>query len=182
MLREIDNRDDLPRFLNLHNLLGKGVEIGVFTGNFSETVLKTWHGKVLYLIDPYKHYDRETYYDSTQDREQEGVFAEARWKLKDFGARAQFMRLESSEAATKFSDGEIDWCHIDSNHSYEATTEDIELWWPKVKSGGVFSLHDCVTRLRDTNTDSANAIFDFAEKIDVRPHLCYCTSAFFIKP
>ena len=34
---------------------------------------------------------------------------------------------------------------IDADHSYESTLQDIEAWWPKVKSGGVMIGHDYET-------------------------------------
>ena len=43
----------LPRILSENKLNGKGVEIGVFKGQFSKHILENWDGK-LYLIDPWR--------------------------------------------------------------------------------------------------------------------------------
>jgi predicted O-methyltransferase YrrM len=36
----------------------------------------------------------------------------------------------------------IDLLYIDAKHSYEAVKEDIGLWWPHVRAGGVMMCHD----------------------------------------
>jgi len=41
-----------------------------------------------------------------------------------------------------FDDNSIDFLFIDGNHEYEAVKQDISLWLPKVKKGGVISGHD----------------------------------------
>lgn len=181
ILREIDHRDELPVFLNKHNLCSAGVEVGVFTGSFSETILKTWHGNHLLLVDPYKAYSKAEYFDSTQDREQEGVFAEAKWKLRNYPA-AEFRRKESLAAAHDILDDALDFVFVDGNHAYESVTNDIAAWWPKVKSGGVFAGHDFYGRFKDTNSDAATAVLDFAEAMDQRPYVTNCSSWWFIKP
>jgi len=52
------------------------------------------------------------------------------------------MRMTSEKAVTYFKDETLDFVYIDANHSYESCKQDIALWWPKVKKGGIFSGHD----------------------------------------
>ena len=182
ILREIDYRTELPRFLNDYNLLGSFAEVGVFVGDFSKTILATWKGSELILVDPYKEYDRSTYFDSTQDRDQEEVYRQAQNNVAPWIGRYVFMRMESMEAASLLPDGSLSGCFLDGNHSYEASSADIAAWYPKVKSGGLFSGHDFYTRLKDTNSDALNSVLDFAESIDTRPHVTWCNSWWFIKP
>lgn len=182
ILREIDYRTELPRFLNNHGLLGPGAEIGVFVGEFSRTILTEWKGKRLALVDPYQKFPKDEYFDSTQDRNQDEVFAHAQANLAIFGDRAQFMRMTSLQAALIIHDTSLDWIFIDGNHSLDASKADIAAWWPKVRSGGLFAGHDFYTRLKDTNSDALNAVLDFAESIDTRPHVTWCNSWWFIKP
>lgn len=179
ILREIDHRDDLPDFLHRHNLIGEIAEVGTFTGNYAVALAK-YRGTVA-CIDPYAKFPKSVYFDSTQDANQEETYRHTVARLSPF-KNVRVIRKTSRDAAADFADGSLKAVHIDSNHSFDATTEDIELWWPKVCSGGIFSLHDCNTRQRDTNSDSLNAILDLAERLDVRPHICWCTSAFFLKP
>jgi predicted O-methyltransferase YrrM len=37
----------------------------------------------------------------------------------------------------------FDFIFLDADHSYESVKQDIELWWPRVKKGGVMAFHDC---------------------------------------
>ena len=41
-----------------------------------------------------------------------------------------------------FADGEFDFIYIDGLHTYEAVKQDIELYLPKLKKGGIIGGHD----------------------------------------
>jgi predicted O-methyltransferase YrrM len=52
------------------------------------------------------------------------------------------IRESSHTAHTIFLFQSIDVLFIDGDHSYDAVKKDIELWYPKVKPGGIISGHD----------------------------------------
>lgn len=52
------------------------------------------------------------------------------------------LRLPSVEAAKTFADGSIDFLFLDASHEEEDVYRDITEWYPKIKTGGVFSGHD----------------------------------------
>lgn len=52
------------------------------------------------------------------------------------------IRGDSRVVYKQFADQSIDVLFIDGDHSYEAVKKDIELWFPKVKIGGIISGHD----------------------------------------
>lgn len=52
------------------------------------------------------------------------------------------IKLSSREAYKLFDDESLDFVFIDADHSYEGVMEDMKLWHPKVKRGGVFAGHD----------------------------------------
>ena len=52
------------------------------------------------------------------------------------------MEISSKEASETIDDGSIDIIYIDASHDYESAKEDIELWFPKVKKGGMLVGHD----------------------------------------
>jgi len=54
-------------------------------------------------------------------------------------------RGSTHDLHTLFKDESIDFLFIDADHSYEAVRKDIELWFPKVKTGGIISGHDYTT-------------------------------------
>lgn len=55
---------------------------------------------------------------------------------------AKFIRLPSNQAVKCIEDKELDLVFIDANHSYDNAKEDITLWLPKVRSGGILCGHD----------------------------------------
>jgi len=52
------------------------------------------------------------------------------------------LRLKSAEAAELFPEQYFDLVFIDADHSYDAIKEDIRLWKPLVRKGGILSGHD----------------------------------------
>jgi len=52
------------------------------------------------------------------------------------------LRMDSEQASKQFEDNSCDVVFIDMGHSYEEVKRDIELWLPKVKTGGIIAGHD----------------------------------------
>jgi len=48
----------------------------------------------------------------------------------------------SIDAAGDYKDGSLDFFFIDASHDYKNLTNDINAWYPKVKSGGIIAGHD----------------------------------------
>lgn len=135
-------RRDLGHLLNARGLIKIGAEIGVFKGEFAEQILRTWRGEKLLLIDPWRHLP--DYLDSwnLSDEEMEENFEQTRRRLVEFGNRVDFMRMLSREAAPIVDDGSLDFIYIDANHSYAAVRRDLDVWYPKLRLGGLMSGHD----------------------------------------
>ena len=49
---------------------------------------------------------------------------------------------DSKELYTKFEDDSIDFLFIDGDHRYEGIKKDLQLWFPKIKNGGIIAGHD----------------------------------------
>lgn len=49
---------------------------------------------------------------------------------------------DSVSASRLFSDGSLEWVHLDARHDYASVKADIEAWLPKVKAGGWLSGDD----------------------------------------
>ena len=131
----------VPDILN-GNSLKEGVEIGVFKGQFSRTLLERWPGK-LWLVDPWRAFDdEEGYIDASNHKNHQTAYTETMNRLEGFESRAFMLRGLSSDMANRFQDEELDFAYIDGNHAYDWVVEDIELWWPKIKSGGYLMGHD----------------------------------------
>lgn len=108
-----------------------GVEIGVFRGDSSKLLLSRC--RFMFLIDPCIPYEGNP--DST-------VYAVEQDVRRNLNGRNNyhFIRGMSHEVEDQIS--EVDFVFIDGNHTYEYVRKDIELYWPKVRSGGFISGHD----------------------------------------
>lgn len=131
--------------LDLNNKFpnGKGVEIGVFKGETSKFILQNWNGK-LYMVDVWKGLETEQYEDSSNHSIHQTALKETVDNIKGFENRGIMIRATSQEASNLFTDESLDWIWIDANHAYDYVREDIEIWFPKLKKGGLFSGHDYI--------------------------------------
>ena len=127
----------------LKNIEAKeAVEVGVFKAQFSKHLLENWPGK-LWLVDPWRAFDdEEGYIDSSNHKEHQTAYLEAMQNIEGYESRAFMLRGLSSDMSSRFEDGSLDLVYIDGNHAYEWVKEDIELWWPKLKPGGILAGHD----------------------------------------
>lgn len=62
-------------------------------------------------------------------------------KAKQFN-NVKIIRKFSKDAAQQFNDEYFDFIYIDADHTYASVKEDIQAWWPKLKSGGLIGFHD----------------------------------------
>ena len=130
------DRHQFPLLLNEWNLLGEGVEVGVCRGIHAEQILSLWPG-TLHLVDPWakvEGYEEE--YDHAAN------LKETRERMAPYKGRYYLLRTSSVKAAGKFYDGALDFVYLDANHTYEAVKADLEVWWPKVKPGGMLAGDD----------------------------------------
>lgn len=112
-----------------------GVEIGVAQGHSAKALLD--HGvRFLYLIDPWADYD------DLLDRNPPGAWEECyRTVVACYPSRHAVLRMTSAEAA-RYVPGNLDFVWVDGNHRYEWVRSDLELYWPKLKPGGILCGHD----------------------------------------
>jgi hypothetical protein len=121
---------------------GKGVEIGVFKGEFSKQILKNWGG-TLYMVDVWKALGDE-YVDSSNYVNHTTAYQETMDSIQEYEDRAIMIRTNSKTASEMFEDESLEFIFIDANHAYDYVVEDINMWFPKLKKGGMFSGHDYI--------------------------------------
>lgn len=143
---QLETRDLIPHVLNQLGLGGTGVEIGVREGLFSEHLAQHWNGTLLYSIDPWREFSESEYVDSANvsQNKQDELYRTTIKRLLPYTEKSVIWRLTSKEAASLIPDGSLDFCYLDADHSARAIREDIQLWFVKVRRGGVLGGHDYI--------------------------------------
>lgn len=128
------------------DLSGIYVEVGTCWGHFAVFLLSSTPCSKLYCVDPYKKFETLEYIDSINSMSQQDMdtkFWAVQKNLKNgFGDRSVMLRNLSSDAASLFKDNSLDFVYIDGNHMYEYVLEDLKLWYPKIKPGGILAGDD----------------------------------------
>ena len=85
--------------------------------------------------------DTKDYWDTQNPR---AIYDEMMQRLVQYDMITEVIPIceESSNASGLFLDGSIDLLHLDANHTEWASTRDVLLWVPKVRSGGLVCLDD----------------------------------------
>lgn len=118
-----------------------GAEIGVWRGHTSQALLSSFPNLFLHCVDPWEGGGEH----ATMPKTVEEMIAARQefWRLTDFADKRRFTyRNTSRDAAKILADGSFDFCFIDGEHIYDSVREDIFLWHPKVRSGGLLCGHD----------------------------------------
>jgi hypothetical protein len=139
----MNNRENFPHLLNNMGLNGSGVELGTFKGQFSKIILDNWGGS-LFMVDVWRPLSQEEYDDQSNHANHSDAYSVAMENTREHAERAHMLRCKGEIAANLFTDESLDFAYIDANHTYEAVLDDIALWYPKVKSGGILAGHDYV--------------------------------------
>lgn len=139
MSKEIIHKSFRPAIAFLREKFNKGLtgaEIGVYKGDNAEFILKILEPTMLYLVDPWNNFldtDSNEIIGETQ-------YLETQQRLKGYGNKRLIKR--TSQEASKIIQDELDFVYIDADHHYDSVVNDLKLWYPKVKKGGVLAGHD----------------------------------------
>jgi len=139
----------------------KSIEIGIFKGQNSEDIIKNLNIKKNYLIDPYTQYEdykSDGYYDKLKIAKKEALN-----RLKKWSNKIIWIRDYSEKAIKKISE-EVDFIYVDGNHEYEYVKKDLQLYWIKLKKGGILSGHDI------QSLGVSNAVLEFAKEKNLEVH------------
>lgn len=119
----------------LNALPKKGIvaEVGVAEGDFSQQILDITDPKKLHLIDAWqnKRYSRSMYEE-----------VKIKFKKEIESDRIKIHKALSTSTGAYFPDHYFDWIYLDTDHSYETTKEELEIFRKKVKRNGIISGHD----------------------------------------
>jgi hypothetical protein len=149
-----------------------GAEIGMWTAQTFCTLLDNCPRiKTLYGIDPYKPYvdtiDGESMVVDSDMIMQ--VKIQALTNIMSTGKQEKVLFVEdySVNALDLIPDHELDFIFVDSYINKDHALDELKNWYPKVKSGGIFSGHDydcikeTVDQFRKINNIKQNiSVFD----------------------
>lgn len=111
-------------------------EIGVDEGKFSQQIFDVLKPQNFHLIDIWGS-------DRFHEGKYQGVKEQFKHQLES--GKVQIHRKLSTKAVHDFENEYFDLIYIDTDHSYETTRDELRLYAPKMKTGGVIAGHDYVT-------------------------------------
>ena len=162
---ERGSRHLLPAMLEKMGYRGASAEVGVWLGDYSAVLLRSWpSGGVHLAIDPFEVYDEgckrkgwvttgQWHCTKTQQRMNE-VFGNTSRRLAWGGKtlrnpaaakrRATMLRNHSLDVAAALarSAARLDFAYLDGRHDYAGVVQDLAAWWPRICPGGALAGHD----------------------------------------
>jgi hypothetical protein len=179
MLSEIKtlyNRNDIPKFLEKYYKGGIGIELGVALGQYLIEIATDWPSGRIYGIDCWEQQDPNEYNDPLNNPAIHNLYSYVQQRITPFQDRVRIYKMYTTEAVKAFPDNYFDFIYIDANHSYKATLTDIEIYYPKLKQGGLFGGHDYVEK-SDTS-QVKKAVDEFFPNRNI--HVMACSSWFLL--
>ena len=142
-MQTIYSREDLIKSFKPRGL---GLEIGVYEGDFSKYILDNCPDLNLVLLDCWQEQDKNTYKDYMNSSNQVQIerINKTIINVTNHYNRISLIKGFSDDFSKLFSDKIFDFIFIDGNHQYDSIKKDLNNWYPKVKSGGLFCGHDYV--------------------------------------
>ena len=125
--------------------------------------------KKYYLIDIWDRQDINYKDSANVDRSTHDQFyEETRETLEKYKSRTDlvFVRKYTSAAVADIEDNSLDYIYVDARHDYCSVTEDISLYWGKLREGGVLAGHDYM--LGSTLEEFVEV--EFTDRFDICPN------------
>lgn len=156
------NRPSLLTLKGRTNLVG--CEVGVSEGRNAHGILTELDIRKLYLIDCYKVFTIKTPGCETIQSEIDHAKAKAYERLAPWMNKLAWLEKMSWDVTDKdISPGSLDFVYIDGGHSYDVVSDDMKMFYPKVKIGGLFAGHDY-----GNGTGVKQAVEDFCDMYGIK--------------
>lgn len=120
------------------------VDIGCFIGGFTKVlaeVAKERGGKV-YAIDLFKLAKEGTALWEIHQSNSVKQLLVLNLSYRGIADAVEIIEDDAKMVAKSFMDNTVDLVFLDAGHNYQAVKKDLELWYPKVKAGGIICGHD----------------------------------------
>ena len=152
----------------------KIVEVGVWKGDFSKQILSISRPNLLVLVDSWT-FDEKVRGCAPQVSGEEPLnqnfFDQAKKDTFDKFKNIQnvhILDLNSLEASSMYEDNFFDYIYIDAEHTYQAVTKDLEVWYPKLKKNGTLFGDDYYWREEDNTLSLHIAYQEFIKKNHIK--------------
>lgn len=120
-----------------------GAELGVKIGTFAEHNLNHWKScSKYYLIDLWGEQVNYADLSNINQSMQDSNFQYAQHRLSQWQDKTVFLRQLTSKAAENIPANSLDFIYVDARHDYCGVMEDLRLYWPKLRLGGILAGHD----------------------------------------
>lgn len=143
---------------------GTWVELGSWTGRSAAyCVVELINREKLgpfYCVDSWQG-EAAIDYDPATVQDLENIF---RQNLQPVMESIAMINSMSWSAAEQFQDETVDFCYVDAGHSYEAVTQDLNAWWPKMRPGSMFGGDDYTKGYPGVQ----QAVWDFFGPMDIK--------------
>ncbi len=124
-----------------------GAEIGVYKANTSRALLDAFPDLYLSLVDPWREWEEGSSY---RNHRRTGKLTQEKWDevyntaMQNVSgeSRVSVYRMTSETAAKEFEDNSLCFSFLDGNHMRESVKQDIDMWVPKIRKGGIIIFHD----------------------------------------
>lgn len=144
----------------------RGAEIGVWEGDYAESLCRPNPELELICVDPWSA--QADYKEGKNDAARmAAAYESARARLAPY--RCTLLKMTSSAAAPTILDGSLDFVYIDGNHLLEHVLNDLRLWVPKVRPGGIVAGHDYLTKKPKSFIQVQRAVDQYATDHAIDP-------------
>lgn len=123
------------------------IEIGTWTGAsslFFAELIKAGNKKIdFYTIDTFEGSEEHLEWDIIKEKKLYEYYMSVREPLKDY-IKVIKGNSHDEEVVGLFRNESLDAIFIDGDHSHKGVKKDLDLWYPKIKIGGLVSGHDYI--------------------------------------
>mmetsp|Transcript_34771 Transcript_34771/g.83150 ORF Transcript_34771/g.83150 Transcript_34771/m.83150 type:complete len:279 (-) Transcript_34771:82-918(-) len=140
------SRHDLGKVLEAEGL-HIGAELGVQKAHYSNSLLSDWaSNREYHLVDIWAKLENYNDHANKEQSEQDRIYAEAMENVKSWKSNIHVCRNFTTNCVRNYEDDYFDFIYVDARHDFKGVLQDLQLWWPKLKQGGIFAGHDYVSQ------------------------------------
>lgn len=118
----------------------RALEIGSHMGESTKLIAASRIFKEIVAIDPHKGQEE---FNDMYNLSWNDIKREFYNNIKHFD-NVELIPDYSFNVADRFENKSFDFIYIDAAHDYESVIKEIDLFWPKLKQGGIMAGHDYV--------------------------------------